>query len=71
MGAKIDEKGCPKTVSIPRGVPGEAREPPGTILGAIWEYFWVHFGVFPRAFYNFCVKIGVFPRVFDVLSLSI
>ena len=39
MGAKIDEKRYPKTELIPRKVPGSPREPSGTILGAILEYF--------------------------------
>ena len=70
MGAKIDEKRYPKTGSTPRGVPGRLREPSGTILGAIFEYFWVCFCVFPCVFYSFHVKFNVFQRVFDVLSLS-
>ena len=69
MGAKIDEKRCPKTGSTPRGVPGSPREPSGTILGAMFEYFWARFRVFPCVVYNILVKIGVFSRVYAVLSL--
>ena len=61
MGAKIAEKRCPKTGSIPRGVPGSPQEPPGTILGANLEYLRVRFCVFPRVLYSFHMKINVFP----------